>query len=231
MKVASKNWSLPEHSYWGIMVTEPYQGECSRRLTLYLKGVFSGSLEMESSDTIQTLCETLGCGEAKFIHNGRILAPAFSLAFQGVKNCDEIFVISEAPQLHSNYFYNSPYNKRNGRDPVKRLKERFDAKWAGRFRDPDSVFEQIRDASDPMLAPEAARIADIFRTRVESNLSAYRKVCDRFSRIEDMQDSNKENNTNTVIPEKALCPSTDYLPELWLPQDAETTIKNDVPSV
>ncbi|OHT12181.1 hypothetical protein TRFO_18193 [Tritrichomonas foetus] len=68
-------------------------------------------------------------------------------------------------------------------DQIDKLKMRFNQKWAQKFNDPDAVFEQVRVMSDPSLALESARLADLYRTKIETNVSAYRKVCDRYSRL------------------------------------------------
>lgn len=99
---------------------------------------------------------------------------------------------------------------------MQKLRERFDEKWATKFRDPDSVFEQLRDASDPVTAYESARLADLYRARIESNVSAYRKVCDRFAHMNDCNAIKGIGNNTTILPEKADSPSTNFLPELWL---------------
>jgi hypothetical protein len=61
-------------------------------------------------------------------------------------------------------------------DAVDRLRQR--------FRDSDAVFEQLRDASNPITAREAARLTDVFRTRVEENPAAYRNVFGHLDRTD-----------------------------------------------
>lgn len=98
-----------------------------------------------------------------------------------------------------------------------RLKYRFDQKWAQKFNDPDSAFEKIKLYSDPSLANESARLEDLYRTRIEGNVSAFRKVCDRFSHQGDNVSCNQNeikssNIQPTVLPEKPILPSTQLLP-------------------
>jgi hypothetical protein len=142
------------------------------------------------------------------VHNGRVLCPALSFNFLHVCDGDEIYVAAP-PAAADRRFRPSPTLSIQ---TVGRLRERFDAKFGARFRDPDAVFEQFRDASDPVTARESARLADLFRTRVEENPSACRKL---FARLESLEGRRPVQAIATVLPEKALTPSTDLLPEVW----------------
>jgi hypothetical protein len=102
---------------------------------------------------------------------------------------------------------------------IGRLRERFDRKFSGRFRDPDAVFEQFKEASDPVTARESARLSDMFRTRVEENPSACRRLLERISALEDPKPCRA---MATVVPEKALTPSTDLLPDMWSSRGARS---------
>jgi hypothetical protein len=101
---------------------------------------------------------------------------------------------------------------------MKKMGQRGGKEWRSKFRDPDSVFDQLKMATNPQTATESARLADLFRIRVEGNMSAYRKVCNKC-RLE--INTERANNVDrpppqTVLPEKAMSPSTDLLPESWL---------------
>jgi hypothetical protein len=92
------------------------------------------------------------------------------------------------------------------------LRQRFDSRFSARFSDPDAVFEQFREASDPVTARESARLADLFRTRVEENPSACRRL---FGRLKSLEVAKEVVVMETVLPEKAVRPSTELLPERW----------------
>lgn len=113
----------------------------------------------------------------------------------------------------------SPDKLENGLSSIEKIKYRFDQKWAQKFNDPDSVFEKIKLYSDPSLANESARLEDLYRTRIEGNLSAFRKVCDRYSKQGDNVNTKpteiKSSKIHpTILPEKPIFPSTKLLPSM-----------------
>lgn len=105
------------------------------------------------------------------------------------------------------------------RPSMKKIKYRFDQKWAQKFNDPDAVFEKIKLYSDSSLANESARLEDLSRTRIEGNASSFRKVCNRYSsqgvNVSINQSEIKNQNIQpTVLPEKPIFPSTQLLPSM-----------------
>ena len=75
---------------------------------------------------------------------------------------------------------------------------------------------------------ETARIKDVYKNRIESNSKSFRKLCTKFNDFDNSYPSNRiisqtpqpslvsfnELNQETILPEKAELPSTDYLPEI-----------------
>ncbi|OHT09227.1 hypothetical protein TRFO_21968 [Tritrichomonas foetus] len=131
----------------------------------------------------------------KFVANGRILSPALSLGFQGIRNGDVLYIIPSDLDKESNDSLSTLLEVKKRERHIQRLRDRFNAQWASKFRDPDAVFEQIKGASDPTTAHESARLADVYRIRVEENSSAYRKVCRRFLK---MKDANKVSQSSLM---------------------------------
>jgi hypothetical protein len=188
------------------------------RVTVELRGAFDETVTVSVSDTISSLSSTAGM---RYVHKGRILCPALSFAFFNIEDGDEIFVVAPMPRIEA-----APIRETQSfnTEAVERLRRRFDARYAQRFRDPEAVFEQLRDASSPVTARESARLADVFRTRVEENPAAYRRVYERLQRLEGGRFP-KPRQTKTVVPEKALSPSTDLLPEVWVRSDTSQDSK------
>jgi hypothetical protein len=129
---------------------------------------------------------------------------------------DEIFVVApliriEAAPARQPQAFNT--------EAVERFRRRFDARYVQPFRDPEAVFEQLRDASSPVTARESAPLADIFRTRVQENPASSRRVYERLQRLEGER-LPRPRQTETVVLEQAPKPSTDLLPEVWVSSDS-----------
>lgn len=208
--MASRPWSLPERQ---MVLQQPitYEG-VTENITVHIKGVVDETVVVERSAAPYSLLPA-NPGDLQFLHKGRILCPSMSLAFLGVNDGDEIYAVG----MPSIPVRAKPKSSPSLSGPsLDRLRERFDAKWATRFRDPDAVFEQLRDSSNPLTAAESARLADLFRTRIETNVSGFRRVCNRFSRLTNGESISRQRTPPTtpvtVVPEKPLCPSTDLLP-------------------
>ena len=169
----------------------------------------------------------------KVIFNGRVLSPALSFAFQGVKNGSELCIVPISQQelsptssssksfkfMNASQFIKSNFSTKNQREHIiNYLHQRFNKQWSDKFRDSDSVFEQIRDSIDPTTSEEFARISDIKRLRAEEKSNVYQKVYQRYRRIEANStiDNDKAATTlpPTIIPEKLLEPSSNPLPGL-----------------
>ncbi|OHT08580.1 hypothetical protein TRFO_22841 [Tritrichomonas foetus] len=111
---------------------------------------------------------------------------------------------------------NNSYENARRQMLVNKLRARFDQNWAQRYNDPESVFDIIRSSSDPRTAAESARLADLYRMRVEElSNSSYRKIQDRYNRQNESCPS-RLNRLKTILPDKATEPSSEILPELWI---------------
>ena len=211
----ARPWSLPERE---MSVKEPDTVQSpDMELTLRVRGCVDSTVTVRSTDTPFSLCDSTAHGPVRFIHKGRLVCPAMSFAFLGIADGDEIFVVGE-PKKEDTPPESRPDTTFNF--DVRRLKKRFDEKWADKFKDPEAVFEQLRSQRDPLTARESARLTDLFRARIERNTSKFRRLYSRFSRMYDdgqvSQPSTRGDSEVTVVPEKALCPSTDLLPGMWL---------------
>jgi hypothetical protein len=204
------SWSLPEHE------VAPFDGFSDQpgEITVELRGAFEHCVTVSPLDAISSLSSIPGL---RYVHRGRLLCPALSFRFLNVRDGDEIFVIAPIDKSVSPRPRCAPGFTQ---DAVDRLRQRFDARYSQRFRDPDAVFEQLRDASNPITARESARLADVFRTRVEENRVAYRKVFGRLERLESGARQSAVETAATVVPEKAMEPSTELLPQVWIRRDS-----------
>ncbi|KAH0793124.1 hypothetical protein GPJ56_003019 [Histomonas meleagridis] len=196
-----------------VMLPKPIEiTNNEQNITLHLTGASNQTIVMSSSyETANDIARIINIHDAFFICHGRILSPSFSLDFQDVKNGDIIHVVRKKQKPEKTIFQNN--NK--GLDIISKLREKFDRGWAHKFNDPDVVFEQIRAASNPTTAAESSRLTDLFKTRVEANTSAYKKVCMRYLREFEGADIQSTNNIPTVVPMKSNSPSFEVLPTNW----------------
>jgi hypothetical protein len=199
-------WSLPEREVGPVIALDPLPGDAAL-LNLEIHGAIERCVTVSSLDAVSCLCAEPGVA---FLHGGRALCPALSFAFLRIRDGDQIFVA--APRQRE-----GPLPRRAPADltgaAIGRLRERFDAKFSARFRDPDSVFDGLRAACDETTAREAARLTDLFRTRVEGSTSALRSLIGRMRAAEAARPGAAA--AATVLPEKAVMPSTELLPEIW----------------
>ena len=207
----SRSWSLPTHPM-NIMGN-------NQKIRLKIKGDFDMNVEIGCLSTVTDIGELINNrsssepnDELVFIHDGRKLLNALSLSYLGVEDNDTLFVFrkdkaSQKCQIKKDKIINYDQS-------LFRLKFRFQQKYAHKYVDPESVFERVMLNSDPRLQKESARLADLYRMRVETNVSAYRKVCDRYSRQGNQVEAKSTSIHQTVVPEKPLIPSTNLLPEM-----------------
>jgi hypothetical protein len=134
-----------------------------------------------------------------FIHANRLLCPALSFAFCGIKDGDQIFAIRDCRRLGRR------------RADVERRELKFHECLAKRFCETNGFLFQR--GGEPKNLHEFSRISDVFRLKIESNTTTYRRVCIHFMRLMDLKDV-AQYDTVTVFPEKALEPSTELLPML-----------------
>lgn len=261
-------WSLPTYPKFEMIPPsylfskEKRKGKSLSSIQIFLHGSIEAMIEIEPNSTSSDIENLLETKNLTFVHNGRVLSPALSLQFMGVKDGDSIYLVDgkknekPTPTVRSSLgspianhkfsiydrlsasstqisnLYSENYSddssssssmvspdKNDFGPSIEKLKYRFDQKWAQRFNDPDTVFEKIKLYSDPSLANESARLEDLYRTRIEGNVSAFRRVCDRFSHQGDNVNScpaeiKNQNIHPTVLPEKPIFPSTQLLPSM-----------------
>ena len=180
-------------------------------------------ITVNSLDPLYSIENILGNRNMRFVSNGRILSPALSFTFNGIKDGDSITALHPQQNI-SQFDLPTPYQRSkygaSKRFKVNKIKERFEKNWAEKYIDPDSVFEQLRDATDPRTANESARISDLFKMRVENNRFAFRKVCLKLNfQDDDLFFGRNGAPLNTIIPSKSFSPSTELLPDLSLHHD------------
>ena len=176
-------------------------------------------MTLNSLDPLYSIENIIGEHNLRFVSKGRVLLPALSFKFNGIKNNDSIIALpqrKEIPTFTKQSSYQLTKFNASKRFKANKIKERFDKNWAEKFIDPDSVFEQLRDATDPRTANESARISDLFKMRVENNRFSFRKVCHKlkFADDDDLLFEHNDAPLITIIPSKSFSPSTDLLPDL-----------------
>jgi hypothetical protein len=185
------------------------QGEKMLSILVNGKDVIVGEYQ-----TVGSLAGEFGSGRYLFVHNGSSMCPAMSFAFYGVSEGDEIALLRGRG------------SRRRSRRP-----------WIVAGAPEDSMcFEHVREAKklteqahpkkivDGGPAVEAARVSDLFRMKIESNVSTYRKVCAQYLRLVNSRDVAHYDRV-TVIPEEAVAPSTEFLPPLST--QASSVVKAD----
>lgn len=143
-------------------------------------------------------------GDCRYVHNGKVLSPSFSLKFLGVNDGDTIYVVPV--EKHKPTSRSSMNTER-----LKRVDESTSLKC---MHSELNECDLIRSGMDPSALKESQRITDFFRLRIECNPGTFRKVCARFLEW-NARERNVISLNKTVIPEKKACPSTDILPEVW----------------
>ncbi|OHT13941.1 hypothetical protein TRFO_43209 [Tritrichomonas foetus] len=209
------------------------ESSSEERVNVLVNGV---ALNLNALDSLFSIEELFGFRQMRFISNGRLLSPASSLKSNGVKNGDSILALYPENQIKPKTHQNPTDDRLNDQQSnfnsfasqqnlqkkfsLDKLKERFEKNWSDKFTDPEAIYEQLRDATDPRTASESARLSDLFKMRVESSYSAYRKVCNKFSEDSISQNigslQRRQRRQITIIPEKPMAPSTEALPELWI---------------
>lgn len=193
------------------------------RVSVTVNGI---PFELNVLDSLMVIQEKFGLNQMRFVANGRLLLNSASLKFNGIQNGDTIIAL---PPKQKQEEYLKPENKRSiHKDKcvsADHLKEIFDRKWAHKVADPDAVRDQVLARTNPSTARECARLSDLFKIRVESNMSVYRKICLQYnegaagySSFDNTGSSLLKANDKlvTILSEKPSTPSTSFLPQLWL---------------
>ena len=199
-----------------------------QQITINLHGVVETKIFLHSFDAPMDLPHVLGLQQIGldylFLHRGKPLTPALSYASQGVNDNDDVYIVQRR-------------KKQNVSKPIKRdiifktinnedeFRKKFFEHYGNRFRDTDTVFEQMLYVTHPKTTNEFARITDLFKMRVESNPVAFRRICKNVETSQrDEEEANRIKHIEklkqcpTVLPQKALSPSTDLFPLLTNPQ-------------
>lgn len=180
-------------------------------IRIFFHGVVECVMSFKTTDCLFDVSDRLNLSNVRYVSKGSLLIPSFSLGFQGIQDGDEMYVIHRAPDITVDNEDVRNRDKKTNNDMLSKLREKFDRGWAHKFKDPESVFKQLKDASNPITASESARISDLFRIRVETNPSAFRKVCARFYKL-DLEENIPERVFPTVMPIQKNSPSISVLP-------------------
>ena len=199
-------WSLPSRPMERMTDTPEMD-----TITLILHNSPVPSITVSRFDAVGTLQTELQMPNAYFVCDGRILSPAFSFEYLGVKDGSEVHVVPQTPEK----VVKSQTKPAISSDVLNRIQDRFNTQWACRFKDPEAALKQLHDAVDPATATESARLTDVFRMRVECNQKAYRKVCFRYNCV-NATPRIRCQSLPTVVPTKADEPSSNFLPCAWM---------------
>lgn len=182
-------------------------------LQVKVSGLVETTLQVSPLDSIQNAISSLGLSNCFVLFNGSILTTAFSFSFYKIKENDTIFIIDNNKSKNQ---YSDFKSKPKSLSPetVQKMHIMFNAKYGKRLKDPENVFDNLKSFFDPTSSREAARVNDLFRQRIENSPSSFRKI---YLRIRDLRNKKaflEEQNYPTILPEKALQPSTQFLPTL-----------------
>lgn len=198
------------------------------------------TITVKITDPVSSIFDAIGSPnrQDKIVFNGQILCPALSFAFYNIHNNDTISLIS--PQMPTsisagNLSGNVPLKDSSSNRPVliaAPLPLPITHKRTLFHSNSSNFFKSIspKNNREQSRAAETARLTDIYKTRIESNSKSFRKLCTKFNDLNETLSTNKvlsqtpppslvslqELRQETVLPQKAELPSTDYLPEFKL---------------
>ena len=181
-----------------------YNTEINNYITINLKGSLNETLQLPRFDQILVIFQGLPSHRYKIIYNGIVLNDTLSFSFYGISDNSTFFIVEEPSYLKKTNELAKKEAKSRYRQEKEEDRIRLFRKYSLGLKEQNS---------DPLREPEVARLNDLFRGRLESNPSIYRKICSRFNQFSDGYDSSSE-ETPTVLPDKAQNPSTDLLP-IW----------------
>lgn len=159
---------------------------------LFNPSSFQSAILVNSTDSISSLIKSTGLSfkNINIIHDSKILCPALSFSFYKVKNNDTISIVNAQKNYERQSFKNKNIK-------IENYKEIVDSK--------QKSDDEISDFK-----------TDLYRFRIESNHKKFRKLCSSYYRMVDSellsQSINLTSSYETVLPEKAENPSTDFLP-------------------
>lgn len=184
-------------------------------LQIKVLGLVDTTISVSPYDSIENALTTLGVSNCHVVFKNTVLTNALSFAFYKINQNDTIYVVSKKDKRQNASIINSKLSTPKSLSPetVQKMHVVFDAKYGKRLKDPENVFNCLKGFFDPTSSREAARVNDLFRQRIENNPSSFRKI---YSRLSDLRKKPflEEHHFPTILPEKALEPSTQFLPNL-----------------
>lgn len=203
-------------------------------IRITLVGATVESVTVGRTDAVGSVFDILQQPTSRIIFNGTVLCPALSFGFYGIGDGDSLVVVpsrEEALQRHQSKQDLLRTNSELARTREVQVKRYFDEHCAGRVHDPEVMLERFQNALNPTTSLEQARVTDMYRARIETNIRAFRKLCTKFHALESMETERVVKVHRTVVPERAKVPSTDYLPlfeELDVAQEPGPAITSDL---
>ena len=180
-------------------------------------GIIETSCYVSECDSIQNLLNRLGLSHCRTFYHGKILSTALTFKFFDIKNDDTIFIVDNPDvfirNVENNVHRNIENRKMIRNETFKKWKIKFKQKFQGSIKDPEALFKTLKARIDPILSHEAAKLCDLHKQRFEANPNSYRKLCSKIQLLEELS-VNKGKTYPTIIPDKPLFPSTDFLPLL-----------------
>ena len=192
-------------------------------LSINIKGLIESTIIVSPYDSIQNALNRLGLCHCYAIHNGIVLSTALTFAFYEIGKGESIYIVDNKKALPSVNYYQLKKNKSRPlhQETVNKLRKLFNDKFDGKLKDLDSAFNFVKCTIDPTSSREAAKVHDLSRQKIESNPVSYRKLLKKW---ESLQNSRYlKNEFPTVLPQKALEPSTDLLPCLPMELESKTS--------
>ena len=181
-------------------------------------------LTVKLSDAVSIVFTMLNIPPTRVVYNGNVLCPAMTFAFYNIESGASLFVSPAPPRPMRRSNSQNRFSQAMSAAEQKTLQARkfFEEKCAGRVNDPEAVLQRFHDAVNPMTSGEHARLTDLYKNRIETNTKAFRKLCTKFHslvRFENLRAVEGPMSVPTVLPEKALLPSTNDLPMLQTNRD------------
>lgn len=181
-----------------------------------ISGLVETKISVSPFDSIQNVLSALSLSNCYVLFKGSVLTPAFSFSFYKINENDTIFIVNNKESRNTSIDSNvksHPSPKSLSPEVVQKMHAIFDAKYGKRLKDPENVFNCLKSFFDPTSSREAARVNDLFRQRIENSPSSFRKIYARISGL-NSKSFLEEQHLPTILPEKALQPSTQFLPNL-----------------
>lgn len=163
-------------------------------------------IDVNANDPISSIIDITGLPykKIKVVHERRILCPALSFSFYRIQNNDTLLIVRET----NNYIKSTLFQKSTNI-----------------FYEPSVVYCSPKNKGDEnetshnLTNSHSDVFTDLYRFKIESNHKKFRKLCTRFYELMDSDAFNNSipinTNLDTILPEKATNPSTDFLPTLY----------------